>query len=104
MKREQGFLDSLRDEFSDFKFAVKFHLALGGMDVHVHGSRINFKKQAADRITAFHQRRVIAFDERVIDAAIFHRTTIHENELAIARRARDAGRTNESPYLYLRFM
>ncbi len=103
MKREQGFLDRLRDEFSDFKLAMEFHLALGGMDVHVHGGGINFEKQAADRITAFHQRIVIAFDERVIDAAIFHGPTVHKNKLAVARRARNAGRTNQTPDANFRF-
>ena len=49
-------MHGLRDEFADFKFAVEFHLALGRMDVHVHGGGINFQKQAADRIAAFHQR------------------------------------------------
>ena len=101
MKREQCFFHGLRDEFSDFKLAVEFHLALGGMDVHVHGGGINFEKQAANRVTAFHQRVVIAFDERVIDAAIFHGTPIHENKLAITRRARDAGRADQTPDLNL---
>ena len=44
-----AFRDRLRDEFADLKFAMEFHLALGGMDVHVHGGGINFQKQAADR-------------------------------------------------------
>ena len=94
MKREQGFLDGLRDKFSDFKLAMKFHFSLGRMDVHVHSGGIDFEKEAADRITAFHQRRVIAFDERIVDAAIFHRSAIDENKLAVARRARNAGRTD----------
>ena len=97
MKRQQRVMHGLRDEFSHFKFAVEFHLALGGMDVHVHGGGINFEKQAADRIAAFHQRVVIALDERVIDAAIFHRPAVDENELAVARRARNAGRTDQAP-------
>ena len=104
MKGKQGFLDRLRDEFSDFKLAVKFNLALGRMDIHIHGGRINFEKQAADRITALHQRRVVALDERVIDAAIFHRAAVDENKLAVARRARDAGRANQTPDLNLRFL
>ena len=36
VKREQRFLDRLGDKFADFKLTVKFHLALGRMDVHVH--------------------------------------------------------------------
>ena len=91
MECEQSFLDRLRDEFSDFKLAMKFDLTLGGMNVHVHGGGINFQKQTADRITPFHQRVVVAFDERVIDAAIFHWAAVDEYKLAVARRARDAG-------------
>ena len=87
MKREQSFLDGLRDEFSNLKLAVKFHFALGGMDVHVHGGGINFQEQAADRIAALHQRVVIALDERIIDAAIFHGPAVDKNKLAVARRA-----------------
>ena len=81
---------------------MEFHLALGGMDVHVHGGGINFQKQAADRVTALHQRCVITFDERIIDAAILDRAAVDENELAIARRARDAGRADQTPNFDLR--
>ena len=97
MKRQQRIMHGLGGEFPHFKFAVEFHLALGGMDVHVHGGGINFEKQTADRIAAFHQRVVIALDERIIDAAIFHRPAVHKNKLAVARRARDARRTDQSP-------
>ena len=103
MKRQQRVARGLGDEFSDFKFAVEFHLALGRMDVHVHGGRINFQKQATHRIAAFHQRRVAAFDERVVDAAIFNGTAVDENELAVARCARDAGRADQPPNADLRF-
>ena len=67
------------------------------MDVHVHSGGINFKEQAADRITALHKRIVIAFDERVVDAAIFHRSTVHEHKLALAGRAGNSGRTDQTP-------
>ena len=97
MKRQQRFLDRLRDKFPDFKFAVKFHLALGRMDVHVHRRGINFQKQAADRITAFHQRRVVTFEQRVVEPAIFDRAPVDEQMLALARRARHTRRTDETP-------
>jgi hypothetical protein len=84
---EQCFLHRLGDQFPDFKFAVEFHLALGRVDVHVHGGGINFQKQAADRVAAFHQRGVIALEQRVIEAAVFDRTAVDEQVLAFARRA-----------------
>ena len=96
-------MHGLRDELADFKLAVEFHLALGRMDVHVHGGGVNFEEQAADRIAAFHQRVVITLDEGVIDAAVFHRAAVDENELAVARRARDAGRADQPPNPNLRF-
>ena len=103
MKRQQRVMHGLGGEFADFKFAVEFYFALGRMDVHVHGGGINFEKQAADRVAAFHQRVVITFDERVVDAAIFDGPTVHENELAFACRARDAGRADQTPDADLRF-
>ena len=103
MKREQCFFDRLGDKFADFKFAVKFHLALGGMDIHVHGGGVNFQKEAADRVAALHQRRVVTLDERIIDAAIFHGPAVDENKLAVARRARDARRADQTPNPDLRF-
>ena len=103
MKRQQRVAHGLGGEAADLKFPVKFHLALGRMDVHVHGGGIDFEEQAADGIAALHQRVVITFDERVVDAAIFHRAAVDENKLAIARGARDAGRTDESPDADLRF-
>jgi hypothetical protein len=53
------------------RLAMKLHLAFGGMNVHVHARGINFQKQTADRVTAFHQRGVIAFEQREVDASIF---------------------------------
>ena len=50
----------LGNEPAHFRFAVKFHLPLGGVNIHVHGSRINFQKQTANRIAAFHQCGVVA--------------------------------------------
>ena len=80
----------LGDQFPDFKFAVEFHLALGRMNIHVHAGGINFQKQAADRVAAFHQRGVIAFEQRVVESAIFDGAAVDEQVLALARRARNA--------------
>ena len=96
-------MHGLRHEFPHFKFAVEFHLALGRVDVHVHGGGINFEEQAADRITAFHQRIMITLDQRVVDAAIFNGPAVDENELAVAGCPRDAGRTDQSPDADVRF-
>ena len=40
---------------------------------------------------------MIAFDERVIEAAIFHRAAVDENKLAVPRRARNARRADQTP-------
>src|SRR5271156_1650969 len=103
MKREQRIAHGLGGEFADLKLAVEFHLALGGMNVHVHGGGINFEKQAADRVAAFHQRRVVAFDERVVKPAIFDRAAIDEQMLTLSRRSRYAGRAGQTPNADLRF-
>ena len=87
MKCQQRFLHRPGDQFPDFKFAVEFHLALGRVNVHVHGRGINFQEQAADRVTALHQRGVITLEQRVIEAAIFDRAAVDEQVLAFARRA-----------------
>ena len=102
MECQQRVAHGLGGESADLEFAVKFHLALGGMDVHVHGGGIDFDEQAADGIAAFHQRVMIALDERVVDAAIFHRAAVHEHKLAIAGRTGNARRTDESPNAKLR--
>jgi hypothetical protein len=88
MEFEKRLTHSLRHEPAHVGFAMKLHLAFGGMNIHVHRCGINFQKQTADRVTAFHQRGVIAFEQREVDASIFDRTAIHENVLIIARRTR----------------
>ena len=97
MEFEKRLPHRLRHEPAHVGFAMKLHLAFGGMNVHVHCRGINFQKQTADRVTAFHQRGVIAFEQREVDAAIFDRAAIHEKVLIIARRARHAGRADETP-------
>ncbi len=67
------------------------------MNVDIHTGGIDFQKQAADRVTALHQRGVIAFQEREVQAAVFHRAAIDEQMLLFPGGARQAGRTDETP-------
>src|SRR6266850_3688465 len=76
VKSQQRLPDGLRDEAAHFGFAMKFHLALGRVDIHVHRSRIDFQKQTADRIATFHQSSVIPFQQREIESSILDRTAI----------------------------
>ena len=92
MEFQQGFPHGLRHQPPHLSFLVEFHLALGRMDIHIHRRRIDFQKQAADRITAFHQRRVIAFQQGKIQSAILHRPAVDEQMLVLARGARNARR------------
>jgi len=41
---EQAFPDGSRHELADGSLVVKFNFALGRMNVHVHGSWINFQE------------------------------------------------------------
>ncbi len=97
MESEKRLPHRLRHEPTHIGFAMKLHFAFGGMNVHVHRCGINFQKQTADRVTAFHQRGVVAFEQREVDATILDRATIHEDVLVIPRRAGHAGRTDETP-------
>ena len=78
MKREQRLPHRLRDEPAHLEFAMELHLALGRMDVHVHGGGINFHEQAAHRIAALHQRRVIALEQGEVESAVIHGPAVHE--------------------------
>jgi hypothetical protein len=51
----QRFADGLGDGTADGHFVVEFHLAFGGVNVHVHVGWIEFDEKAADRVAAFHQ-------------------------------------------------
>ena len=82
---------------------MKFHLALGRMDVHIHGGGGNFEEQTAHRVAPLHQRGVIAFDQREVEAAILHRPAIHKQVLVLARGARHPRRADETPEVNLRF-
>ena len=76
MEAQNRFSHSLGQQAAHLRFLVEFHLALGRMDVHVHRRRIQFEEQAAHGIPAFHQRGVIPLDQRVVEAAIFHRPAV----------------------------
>ena len=97
MKTKQCFTHGLCDQLPDFSFPMEFNLAFGRMNVHVHFGRIDFHQQAANRIAPFHERRVIAFQQRVIESAIFHRTAVYEEMLVLARGARNSRRTDKTP-------
>ena len=97
MELQQRVADCLRHELAHGAFAMKFHFAFGGMNIHIDARRINFQKQTANRIAAFHQRRVIAFEQREIESAIFDRATVHEQMLIFARGTGNAGRADKTP-------
>lgn len=78
-------------------FVAEFHLALRGMNVHVHFAGIDFEEEAADREAALHQRGVIALGQREVQAAVFDGAAVDEDVLFFAGRARDARRTDEAP-------
>ena len=84
---QQSLPNGFRHEASHFGLAMKLHFAFCRMNVDVHRGRINFQKKATDRISSFHQRRMIAFEQREIETAIFHRSTINEQVLVFASGA-----------------
>ena len=98
MKTEQRLADSLRDEAAHIGFAMELHLALLRMDIHIHGGGVDLHEQAADRVTPFHERRVIALHKGEVESAIFHGTTVHEHMLVLACGTGDAGRAHEAPH------
>ena len=97
VKVQKRFPNRLGQQLAHGPFAMEFHLALGRVDVHVHFRRIDFQKQTANRIAVFHQRGMIAFQQREIDAAIFHRPAVDEHMLVRARGPGDARRADEAP-------
>ena len=99
MKRQQRVVDRPGHEFAHFKFPVKLHLPLRRMDIHVHCRRVNFDKQAANRVAPLHQGVMVALNQRVIDAPILHGTPIYKHKLAIPGRPRHPRRANQTPHL-----
>src|SRR5207253_3809049 len=76
---------------------MKPYLAFGGMNVDVHLGWSQFEKQTADRIAPFHQGSVIAFEQRVVERAVFDRAAVDEQVLVLARGSRNAWRAHEAP-------
>ena len=97
MKGQQRLANRLADQLAHGPFLVEFHLALGGMNVHVHGGGIDLQEETTDRVTSFHQRGVVAFDECEVQTAVLHRAPIHEKMLVLPRGPRHARLANESP-------
>ena len=97
MELQQRLPHGLRDPLADGALVVELHLAFGGMDVHIDERGIDFEEQAADGVAAFHQRGVVALDEREVDAAILDRAAVDEDMLLVARRAGEAGCADEAP-------
>ena len=79
------------DKLSDLALAMKFHLALGRVDIDVHLAGIEFQKETADRVAALHQGGMIAFDEGTVEAAVFNGASIDEEVLIGSRGAGNAG-------------
>ena len=89
--------DRLRDKGAYRALVVELHLALGGMDVHVHLRGVEFEEEARDGVTAFHQRGVVALHEREVQRAVLDGAAVDEEMLVIARATRDPGRADETP-------
>jgi len=97
VEAHQRFAHGLGDALADGALVVKLHLAFGRVDVHVDERGIDFEAQAADRVTALHQRRVVAFDEGKVDAAVLDGPPVDEDVLVLARGTGDAGSADEAP-------
>jgi hypothetical protein len=97
MKLKQRFAHSLGRPLANHPFVVEFHLALGGMNVDVDARRIHLEKEATERVTPFHERGVITFKQREVEATILHWTPVDEEMLVFARGAGDSRLANETP-------
>ena len=102
MKIQQRVADGLRDERPHGALVMKLHLALGRMDVHVHLRGVEFKKETAHRVAAFHQRGVVALDEREVERAVLDGPAVDEEMLIVTAATRDAGCADEAPQAELR--
>jgi hypothetical protein len=97
MKFLQRIADRLSDELANHPFVMEFHFPFGRMNIHIDVGRIDFKKKATEGVTAFHQGRVVPFEQREIQSPIFHRAPVDKEMLILPRRARDAGLTDVAP-------
>jgi len=59
-------------------------LALGGMHIGVDFRGIDFQEETGDRVTSLHQRGVVSFHEREVQAPVFDRPPVHEQVLVLA--------------------
>ncbi len=84
---QQGLPDGLTHHAPHLEFAVKLHLTLGRMNVNVHIRRVEFNEQAADRVAAFHQGGVVAFEQGEIEASVLDGAAIDKEVLVFARGA-----------------
>jgi hypothetical protein len=97
VEAEQRLPDGICHKPPHFTFLMKFHFALGRMDVDIHCGRIDFQKEAADREPPFHQRCVIPFQQRIIQPAVFHRPAIYKEVLILASSPGNARCADETP-------
>ena len=61
METQQSFSNGLRDPAAHGLLVMEFHFAFRRVDIDIDRRRIDFQKEAAHRVTAFHERGVIAF-------------------------------------------
>src|SRR6266850_2375862 len=95
---QQGFANRLSDDLPHRPFVMKLHFTLGGMNVDIHITRIDFQKKAANRVSPFHQRGVIPFEESVVEATVVYGAAVHEQMLVFPSGSRDPWLADESPY------
>lgn len=94
---DERFADGLGHAAADGGLVAESHFAFLRVDVDVDRVRIDVEKEAADRMPAFHQRVVIAFGERPVEAPVFDRSPVDEDSLFVPRGAADPGGADESP-------
>ena len=94
---QEGFANRLGQQLAHGPFAMEFHLALGRVDVDVHLRRIDFEKQAANRVAVLSSTPCGSPPTSEIDAAILHRPAVDKNMLLRPAGARNARRAQQSP-------
>jgi len=79
--------DGGEDELADGAFVAKANLAFGGVDVDIHGGRVNFEKENCGRVAAFGDVGMVGLEDGVIKGAAVHRAAIDERDQAVTRGA-----------------
>ena len=100
----QGLRHRADDELPHGEVVVEPHLALGGMDVHVHARRVHFEEQHRDRVAALHQRVAVALQQAEVEGAILDRALVDEEQLLVARGAADARLADEAAQAQAAFL